>query len=1042
MTHVKAFLIFLFAFFLLPLSGQDTDSSVIGRSPYDVADSLMFGWVPAYQHDSIPGYSGNTFFTTDYLPSGSYWDEDCDEEEVYLARMIHKEGDSVHWNLGIGRAGIIFSFIGAYGEGVPPQIHGPGDFNLAPWIDEVWQPVSVNQNLNNNDRIPAPPGSTLATTVRSMPYFIHGAGAYRNDTMYTRLPTPFYSPLMAAWYNEQEKAIYTTNWGTQAHIPSLHKSQALYTYKYKDLGSGIMENTLVIQNFGDLPLTYLNMPWGGVRASNLPQVWFSNPDHSLERSYKTFGGDDPGNVSSLDLTGGYMIWAAEGDNEARPALAIVYGLEKHKQEYASEYGMSFNRIRWGLTGNVERSYTVFVLNPKININRGNSFYYRVYYVNGTFKEVHEKAKRIADAADYGFIFPDPEQAKRTVVRSADHFNALEEDIELFAEPVPDNVPLFLMENTITGNRYISPDLYHDVPTLPFENPYEPGDEKYETYKDRIVYRQYDGTIKYIRMLGYAVRSRDNTPDIRYKLLDSLIIDSTRIIIPEAYKNQVWIPVGSCDNCSVGLDPLPLPAGAVLWSDFGENRNYEVQDPVNLTYEHNLVNPDKSVDNPSHLCGQVIRKEGAWADLKFEVPGSIDLSGGGTFRLRVNHQTELPITDPCDVKMVLRNNGKESTELEIRKYVTVANEWVQYSFNFHNSEPVDQYNQVWIFFSSPDNENNATGQTFLIDELTGPPVIIPEKEYLVSFLVKDLVGDSLLSGIPFSLGQETYLTDKNGEVRFSLTGGNYSFVISHPDYALIQSDLEVRKDTLVELLLTPVKKNVRFSIYSDDMKMVSDVSVIIGEEDEVFSGENGTAIVNLYNGEYEYTLRHPDYFPVDSSLVVGSDTIVQIVLMAKRATVKFRVYSEDTPLKLVNLLIDDESLTTNQVGIALFHNLARFEEYDWNASKEGYESVGGTLNLKKDTTVNLTMSVETHILDPWNHGLSLYPNPAASLLFIESPERIGHIEICDLRGAVLRAKVFNDRNVNVDISGVRQGIYVIRIYRDGCRTVSMKFIKLQ
>ena len=127
---------------------------------------------------------------------------------------------------------------------------------LAPWIDEVWQIVSVNTELNNNERLPAPPGSTLATTVRSMPYFIHGAGAYRNDTMFTRLPAPYYSPLMASWYNQQEKALYTTNWGTQAHIPSLHKSELLYTYKYKDLGNGIMENTMVIQNFGDVQLQY------------------------------------------------------------------------------------------------------------------------------------------------------------------------------------------------------------------------------------------------------------------------------------------------------------------------------------------------------------------------------------------------------------------------------------------------------------------------------------------------------------------------------------------------------------------------------------------------------------------------------------------------------------------------------------------------------------------------------------------------------------------------------------------------------------------
>ena len=909
MNHIKLFALFTFTFSLSPVLGQDTDSSIIGRSPYDVSDSLMFGWVPTYQHDSIPPYTGSTFFTTDYLPSGSYWDDDCNEEEVYLARMIHNEGDSVHWNLGVGRAGIIYSFIGPYGEGVPPQVHGSGSFNLAPWIDEVWQIVSVNTGLNNRDRIPAPPGSTLATTVRSMPYFIHGAGAYRNDTMFARDPTPFYSPLMASWYNEQEKAIYTTNWGTQAHIPSLYKSEALYTYKYRDLGSGIMENTLIIQNFGDVPLQYHNMPWGGVRASNLPQVWVSNPDHTLERSYKTFGGDDQGILGSLDLTGGYMIWTADGEDEDRPALAIVYGLEKHKAEYKNKYGMAFNRIRWGLVNNVARSYTVFVLNPKIDINRGNSFYYRVYYINGTMKEVHEKAKMIADAADYGFINADPEQSSRSVVRSGDHFNALTEDIELFAEPVPDNIPLFLLENTKTGIRYISPDLYHDVPTLPFDNPYSPGDDKYETYQDRIVYRPYDGTIRYIRLLGYGVTTRDHTPDIRYRLLDSLVVDTTRVVIPDAYKRKVWIPDGSCDSCSVGLDPEPLPQGSVLYSDFGENRIYEAQSPVNLDYAHNVVNPAKSTVNGSHLTGKVVRQTGSWSGLFFEVPGTIDLTGHGTFRLRVYHETDDPIMDPCNVGIVLKNNGNDSTRFEKWQDVTVANEWVEYLFNFHHNNPPEEYNQLWLYVSSPDDDNQAAGQTFYIDELTGPPVIIPVEEYQVTFRVKDSFSESLLEGVSLSVEQQTKQTNADGEVQFTLPAGTYPYSALYTGFAAINSSLQVWKDTIVQVSMTPVKNYVSFSIYSDiSGSVLSGVSVTFGGI-EVLTGLNGSANFDSYRGNYNYVISHPDFFTVESSLEVTADTTVRIILVANKASLKFRVYSEDKPLNDVTIQIDTDSLMT-------------------------------------------------------------------------------------------------------------------------------------
>ncbi len=59
MTRFKQLILLFLVFCFLPIQGQENDSSVVVRSPYDVADSLMFGWMPTYQHDSIPPYSGS-----------------------------------------------------------------------------------------------------------------------------------------------------------------------------------------------------------------------------------------------------------------------------------------------------------------------------------------------------------------------------------------------------------------------------------------------------------------------------------------------------------------------------------------------------------------------------------------------------------------------------------------------------------------------------------------------------------------------------------------------------------------------------------------------------------------------------------------------------------------------------------------------------------------------------------------------------------------------------------------------------------------------
>jgi hypothetical protein len=87
-----------------------------------------------------------------------------------------------------------------------------------------------------------------------------------------------------------------------------------------------------------------------------------------------------------------------------------------------------------------------------------------------------------------------------------------------------------------------------------------------------------------------------------------------------------------------------------------------------------------------------------------------------------------------------------------------------------------------------------------------------------------------------------------------------------------------------------------------------------------------------------------------------------------------------------------------------------------------------------------MNFITHTSNPSLDELSLYPNPASSTLFIESPVRIGRIEICDLRAAVLSALDTNDKKLEIDISGYPSGIYIVHIYREGLRTVSLKLLK--
>lgn len=512
---------------------QNENILTLNNASDTALDSVFFSFIPTVDYNTLITPSTNTIFTTEYQPSGSSWGPDLDEQDVYLARLKHTSSTNNNWDLRIGKGGQIYSFIGPYGEGVPPSYKSDD----SQWNDEVWQPVAVNTNLNNNDQ--STDLKEGAIIDGSLKYFIHGAGSYLKGI----LEKPFYSPLMASYYDNNEKAYYVTNWGVQAHIPSLFKSGLLYTTKYKDIGEGILEVTYVLQNFGDDTLNHLNVPWGGVRSSNLRGKFKALPNGNLEVLTGQTGTDNGSDNIDIDESGGFVIYAEDTDSELSAALGIVFGDEILKNEF-SENNLDNIFFRSSQVGgdNNPRDYTLFTLITKIDVKPGETFYYRVYYINGSRNDVHEKAKKIKPFIKYGFITPNIENSPIVKINSSELDYSLDQNIELFTQPIENTTPIFLMKNTTTGELYISPDLYYNVTTSDFTNPYDQNDNKYNTYQNRITYKPYDGKIEYIRLLGYASNKDLSSTNSNYELLDSMILNDQKVILTDAYKNKLWLSV--------------------------------------------------------------------------------------------------------------------------------------------------------------------------------------------------------------------------------------------------------------------------------------------------------------------------------------------------------------------------------------------------------------------------------------------------------------------------------------------------------------------
>ena len=204
----------------------------------------------------------------------------------------------------------MYSFVGPFGESVPPQFHADG-----PFVDEVWQSVMVHQAKNNKAPL-------------NKPNFIHQAGAYwkdcanadgsssfcnkADDVTGDNMEQPYFSPSIASHCSGRECSF--ASWGTQAHVPTPFKSAGLYMNKYRDCGDGVLEFTQLVHNFGQDVFDYHNVPWGGVRTSVLQDMQVSQPNGNaalhkdLDEPMQSWGQSGDW-IPRIQDTGGFVTFA-------------------------------------------------------------------------------------------------------------------------------------------------------------------------------------------------------------------------------------------------------------------------------------------------------------------------------------------------------------------------------------------------------------------------------------------------------------------------------------------------------------------------------------------------------------------------------------------------------------------------------------------------------------------------------------------------------------------------------------------------------------
>lgn len=137
------------------------------------------------------------------------------------------------------------------------------------------------------------------------------------------------------------------------------------------------------------------------------------------------------------------------------------------------------------------------------------------------------------------------------------------------------------------------------------------------------------------------------------------------------------------------------------------------------------------------------------------------------------------------------------------------------------------------------------------------------------------------------------------------------------------------------------QEVYFNVTDSEGGTVEGANISIGNN-AVITNDNGQAIIQLANGQYEYIVSASGYIPVEGMFVVLNGSVfIDVQMVLAPYTVTFHVTDEKGGIvPYANVMMDNRITTTNLQGVASL--LARNGDYPYTIEKLGYDEYSGSV----------------------------------------------------------------------------------------------------
>ena len=254
-------------------------------------------------------------------------------------------------------------------------------------------------------------------------------------------------------------------------------------------------------------------------------------------------------------------------------------------------------------------------------------------------------------------------------------------------------------------------------------------------------------------------------------------------------------------------------------------------------------------------------------------------------------------------------------------------------------------------------------------------------------------------------------------------GEHTVTIQKPGYLTYQDTLHVTDDDVFEtIVLIPETYMLTFDIQDNEGAPITEAVVTLNDME---NSAGDYVFPDLHAGTYDYTVSREGFQMVEGTVTVDEDISLAVVMELITYQVTFSV--EDQQGQSIDNAVVTLGGMENDPGDYVFEDIVP-GTYFYHVEKENYHNASGEL-LVQDHDITETVTLEeddvpAKVFDA--NDLTVFPNPSSERVTITSAITIEQIRIIDLFGRRVEALQVEGFDVEIDVSHLPGGIYLINI----------------